>query len=209
MRMAKDGFFFVLPPLALTVVAWFLRLTPLAILLLFLAAALALFFRDPQRTPPPGEHLLVAPADGKVVRVDRLDQQPDLGGPAQRVSIFLSLFDVHVTRSPITADVARVDYKPGTFFRADKEEASLHNESNTLVLAAGPVPLVVKQIVGVAARRIKCFVRAGQRVERGQRIGLMYFGSRVEVLLPPGVRLRVAAGQRVKAGESVIGEVPQ
>ena len=207
MRIAKDGFFFVLPALALAVVAWFLRLTPLAILLLLLAAALALFFRDPRRTPPPGEHLLVAPADGKVVRVDHLDQQPDLGGAAQRVSVFLSLTDVHVTRSPLAADVARVDYKPGTFFRADKDEASLHNESSTLVLAGGLVPLVVKQIVGVAARRIKCFVKAGERVSRGQRIGLMYFGSRVEVLLPPGVSLRVTAGQRVKAGESVIGEV--
>jgi phosphatidylserine decarboxylase len=207
MRIAKDGLVFILPALALAVVARILGSTPLAILLLLGAAALALFFRDPRRTPPPGEHLLVAPADGKVVRVDRLDRQPDLGGAAQRVSVFLSLTDVHVTRSPIAADVARVDYKPGTFFRADKDEASLHNESSTLVLAGGLAPLVVKQIVGVAARRIKCFVKAGERVSRGQRIGLMYFGSRVEVLLPPGVRLRVAAGQRVKAGESVIGEV--
>jgi phosphatidylserine decarboxylase len=207
MRIAKDGLVFILPALALAVVARILGSTPLAILLLLVAAALALFFRDPRRTPPPGEHLLVAPADGKVVRVDRLDRQPDLGGAAQRVSVFLSLTDVHVTRSPIAADVARVDYKPGTFFRADKDEASLHNESSTLVLAGGLAPLVVKQIVGVAARRIKCFVKAGERVSRGQRIGLMYFGSRVEVLLPPGVRLRVAAGQRVKAGESVIGEV--
>ena len=208
MRIAKDGLLFILPALALAVVAWFLSLAALGLLLLLLGLAFVFFFRDPQRTPPPGEHLLVAPADGRVVRVDRLDHHPDLGGAAQRVSVFLSLTDVHVTRSPIAADVARVDYKPGTFFRADKDEASLHNESNTLVLAGGPVPLVVKQIVGVAARRIKCFVKAGERVSRGQRIGLMYFGSRVEVLLPSGVGLRVTAGQRVKAGESVIGEVP-
>ncbi|MDH4198226.1 MAG: phosphatidylserine decarboxylase, partial [Candidatus Aminicenantes bacterium] len=188
---------------------WVLGAVPLALLFFLLALAFVFFFRDPRRTPPPGEHLLVAPADGRVVRTDRLDHQPELGGAAQRVSIFLSILDVHVTRSPMTADVARVDYRPGTFFRADKEEASLHNESNTLVLAGGPVPLVVKQIVGVAARRIKCFVKAGERVARGQRIGLMYFGSRVEVVLPPQVRLRVAAGQRVKAGESVIGEVPR
>ena len=209
MPIARDGLFFILPALALAVVAWFLGLAPLGLLFLLLALAFIFFFRDPRRTPPPGEHLLVAPADGRVVRTDRLDHQPELGGPAQRVSIFLSLYDVHVTRSPVAADVARVDYRPGTFFRADKDEASLHNESRTLVLAGGPVPLIVKQIVGVAARRIKCFVKAGERVARGQRIGLMYFGSRVEVVLPPEVLLRVAAGQRVKAGESVIGEVPR
>ena len=208
MPIARDGLLFILPALAGAVILWALGVVPLALLFLLLALAFVFFFRDPQRTPPPGEHLLVAPADGRVVRTDRLDHQPELGGPAQRVSIFLSLFDVHVTRSPAAADVARLDTKPGTFFRADKDEASLHNESSTLVLAGGPVPLIVKQIVGVAARRIKCFVKAGDRVARGQRIGLMYFGSRVEVILPSEVRLRVAAGQRVKAGESVIGEVP-
>jgi len=209
MPIARDGLLFILPALALAVILWVLGILPLALLFLLLALAFMFFFRDPQRTPPPGEHLLVAPADGRVVRIDGLDLHPDLGGPAQRVSIFLSLFDVHVTRSPITADVTRIDYRPGTFFRADKDEASLHNESNTLVLAGGAVPLVVKQIVGVAARRIKCFVQAGERVARGQRIGLMYFGSRVEVILPPEIQLRVTAGQHVKAGESVIGEVPR
>jgi len=209
MPIARDGLLFILPALALAVILWVLGILPLALLFLLLALAFMFFFRDPQRTPPPGEHLLVAPADGRVVRIDGLDLHPDLGGPAQRVSIFLSLFDVHVTRSPITADVTRLDYRPGTFFRADKDEASLHNESNTLVLAGGAVPLVIKQIVGVAARRIKCFVKAGERVARGQRIGLMYFGSRVEVILPPEIQLRVTAGQHVKAGESVIGEVPR
>ncbi len=209
MRIARDGWLFILPALALAAAFWALALIPPALLFLLLGLTLMFFFRDPRRTPPPGEHLLVAPADGRVVRTDRLDHHPDLAGPAQRVSIFLSLYDVHLTRSPIAADVARVDYRPGSFFRADKDEASLHNESNTLVLAGGPVPLVVKQIVGVAARRIKCFVKAGEHVARGQRVGLMYFGSRVEVVLPLEVGLRVTPGQRVKAGESVIAEVPQ
>ncbi len=207
MRIAKEGLVFLLPALAAGVAGIALGWIPLAVFGFLFAAAFAFFFRDPRRTPPPGEHLLVAPADGRVVRVDPLDHDPEIGGPAVRVAVFLSLTDVHLTRAPLAASVARADYHPGKFFPAYRDEASELNESNTLVFRGGAVPLVLKQIVGVAARRIKCFVRAGDAVRRGQRIGLMYFGSRVELTLPRNVLVRVAPGHRVRGGETVIAEV--
>lgn len=207
MRIAKEGLIFLLPALAAGLAGVLLGWIPLAVLGFLPAAAFAFFFRDPERTPPPGENLLVSPADGRVVRIDPLENDPEIGGPAVRVAVFLSLTDVHLTRSPLTASVAKADYHPGKFFPAYRDEASELNESNTLVLSGGPVPLVLKQIVGVAARRIKSFVRAGDAVRRGQRVGLMYFGSRVEITLPRDAVLRVAPGHRVRGGETVIAEV--
>lgn len=207
MRIAREGLPFLLPALAAGLAGALLGWIPLAIPGFLLAAAFAFFFRDPERTPPPGEHLLVSPADGRVVRVDPLDHDPGIGGPAVRVAVFLSLTDVHLTRAPLAAGVARADYHPGKFFPAYRDEASELNESCTLVFRDGAIPLVLKQIVGVAARRIKCFVRAGDAVRRGQRIGLMYFGSRVELTLPRDAVLRVAPGLKVRGGETVIAEV--
>ncbi len=207
MKIAKEGLLFILPAIVLAVLAALPGWWPATALFGLLAAAFVFFFRDPARRPPEGEDLVVAPADGKVVRIDELPSHPDLPGPVRRVCIFLSLYDVHLTRAPLSGDVRRVDYHPGKFFPAYRDEASELNESNGILLAGERTPLFVKQIVGVAARRIKCFVRPGDRVARGQKIGLMYFGSRVEVTFPPGVTIKAGVGQKVRAGESVIAEV--
>lgn len=207
MPIAKEGLKFILPSAALAAAFWALGWWPAALLFVVLAAAFSFFFRDPRRTPPAGEHLIVSPADGQVLGIEALPSHPELGGPANRISIFLSLLDVHLVRSPLAATVGKVDYNPGKFLPAYKPQASTANESNTLVLRGGKTALVMKQIVGVAARRIKCFVKEGQTVARGEKVGLMYFGSRVETTLPREVALKVSLNQKVKAGESVIGEV--
>ncbi len=207
MKIAREGFLFILPTLVLAALSAVTGWWPPAALFALLAAAFVFFFRDPARRPPEGERLVVSPADGKVVRIDTLPSHPDFPGPVTRVCIFLSLYDVHLTRAPLSGDVRRVDYHPGKFFPAYRDEASELNESNGILLAGEGTPVFVKQIVGVAARRIKCFVRAGERVARGQKIGLMYFGSRLEVTFPPGITIKAGVGQRVRAGESVIAEV--
>lgn len=207
MRIAKEGLRFILPSAVLFVLFVLFGWWPLAVFFFFLTTAFTFFFRDPDRVPPPGEHFLVSPADGEVLGIDALPSHPDLAGPVNKVTIFLSLTDVHLVRSPLTATVARADYHPGKFLPAYKPEAGTHNESNTLVLKGGRTDLVMKMIVGVAARRIKCFVKAGTAVARGQKVGLMFFGSRVELALPRDAVIKVGLHQKVKAGETVVAEV--
>ena len=207
MPIAKEGLTFIIPPAALAAAFWALHWWPATALFLVLAAAFLFFFRDPRRTPPDGEHLLVSPADGTVLGVDAVASHPELGTPGTKMTIFLSILDVHLVRSPIAATVGKVEYHPGKFLPAYKPEAGTANESNTLVLRSTKTALVMKQIVGVAARRIKCFVKEGQSVARGEKVGLMYFGSRVEITLPRDAVVKVGLNQKVKAGESVIAEV--
>jgi phosphatidylserine decarboxylase len=207
MRIAKEGLRFILPASGLALLFGFLGLAVLAVLFFLLACAFSFFFRDPERVPPPGEHLLVSPADGEVLGIEAVDPQPGLGAPATKVTVFLSLYDVHLVRAPLAATVASVDYRPGKFLPAYKPEAGEHNESSALVLKGGKTDVVMKMIVGVAARRIKCFVKAGDAVARGEKVGLMYFGSRVELTLARSVAIRVGLHDKVKAGQTVIGEV--
>jgi phosphatidylserine decarboxylase len=207
MKVASEGLRFILPSAGLAVLFAVLGIGVPAFLFFLLACAFTYFFRDPDRVPPPGEHLLVAPADGEVLGVEPAEPPPGLTGPATKLTIFLSLYDVHIVRAPLAATVASVDYQPGRFLPAYKPEAGDHNESETLVLKGGRIDAVMKLIVGVAARRIKCFVKAGDAVARGQRIGLMFFGSRVELVMPRGAAVKVGLHDKVKAGETVIGEV--
>jgi len=207
MRIAKEGLPFILASLIFTLAFLAQGWWPLFDIFLVLTLAFAYFFRDPRRVPPAGEHLLVSPADGKVLGIEQLPSHPDLAGPVNKITIFLSLFDVHLVRSPLAATVVRADYHPGKFLPAYKPEAGEHHESNTLLLKAGPTNLVMKMIVGVAARRIKCFVKTGQAVSRGEKVGLMYFGSRVELTLPRNMTIKAGLHDRVKAGQTVIAEV--
>jgi phosphatidylserine decarboxylase len=207
MRIAREGLKFILPSAALALGSWLVGWWPLAILFLLAAAAFAFFFRDPSRTPPDGENLILSPADGLVLGVEAHDSAPGIEGPVNRIAIFLSLLDVHFVRSPLAATVGEVEYKSGRFLPAYRPEAGEANESNTLVLRGPRAVVRLKMIVGVAARRIKCYVGEGQAVARGQKIGLMYFGSRVEISLPRDIPLKVGLRQKVKAGRSVIAEV--
>jgi len=193
-------------------VVWY---PPAAIIGAVLWAGGLLFFRDPARRVPDDASLILAPADGKVTAVERLDHDPIHGGPVWRFSIFLSILDVHINRAPYGARVADVVHKPGRFVNAMSAASAELNESTTLVLEpdnglAGP--LLVRPIAGLIARRIVCRARPGDRLERGQRFGMIKFGSRTDMTLPVDDRLQIEAqvGDKVRAGLSVMARmVPQ
>ncbi|MFQ5894262.1 MAG: phosphatidylserine decarboxylase [Nitrospinota bacterium] len=197
--VAREGWGYILGLLLVSGIFFALGWWPAAWGLVFLAGAVAFFFRDPERRveAPPGS--LLSPADGRVVAA-----APE--GEGSRVSIFLSLFDVHVNRSPLAGEVVAASYRPGRFLPAFRAEASRANEQNELLLRGEGLEVKVVQVAGVLARRVVCWVGPGDRVAAGERIGLIQFGSRVDVHLPPGVELRVRVGERVKGGLSVLGQ---
>jgi len=184
-------------------------------LLVGVAIWVATFFRDPIRTTPRGEKLIVAPADGLITMIVKVPPPPELrgadglaDGEYTRVSIFMSVFDVHINRSPITGRVRKIVYVPGKFVNADLDKASEDNERQYfLVDGANGLRIGFTQIAGLVARRILSFVKEGDQVEAGERVGLIRFGSRVDVFLPAGTAPRVLLGQRSIAGETILGEV--
>jgi phosphatidylserine decarboxylase len=170
----------------------------------------AYFFRDPERVTPVRDGIVVAPADGRVSRIVNAVPAQELGlgeRPLPRVSIFMSVFDCHVNRSPVTGKIERIVYRPGAFVNADLDKASEDNERNSFLIATDRGRIGVVQIAGLIARRIVCFVRQGASVGIGERIGLIRFGSRVDIYLPEGVRPLVAEGQTAIAGETVIADL--
>jgi phosphatidylserine decarboxylase len=170
----------------------------------------AYFFRDPERVTPVRDGIVVAPADGRVSRVVNAVPAQELGlgeRPLPRVSIFMSVFDCHVNRSPVTGKIERIVYRPGAFVNADLDKASEDNERNSFLIVTDRGRIGMVQIAGLIARRIVCFVRQGASVGVGERIGLIRFGSRVDVYLPEGVRPLVAEGQTAIAGETVIADL--
>ena len=171
----------------------------------------AYFFRDPPRVTPMRDGLIVAPADGRVSRITNASPPLELGlgeRPLPRISIFMSVFNCHVNRSPMTGRIERIAYHPGAFFNADLDKASEANERNGLVIAAASGTRIgVVQIAGLIARRIVSFVREGVAIGAGERFGLIRFGSRVDVYLPEGIRPLVAEGQTAIAGETVIADL--
>lgn len=184
--------------------------TPLGWLGVVATAWCALFFRDPVRVTPLGDSLVIAPADGRVSRVVNALPPPELGlsdRPLPRISIFMNVFNCHVNRSPVSGRVQRVAYIKGKFINADLDKASEDNERNCLLLDAGRVRIGVVQIAGLVARRIVPFVHEGQSVAAGDRIGMIRFGSRVDVYLPEGARALVAEGQSAVAGETVLADL--
>ncbi|MET0648904.1 MAG: phosphatidylserine decarboxylase family protein [Pyrinomonadaceae bacterium] len=208
--MVKDGYLWVLVPLAAGLAAGLLYLfwaalplLALAFVLLLIAAFMAYFFRDPQRAVPSESGLVISPADGKVTRVEKLSgDEPD--SPTV-VSIFLSPFDVHVNRAPIAGTVVDVTYTKGRFIAATSDNASLVNEQNALTIKGEKMTVVCKQIAGVLARRIVCWKRPGDSLELGERFGLIKFGSRTDLVLPGGVEVLVRVGERVSGGVTIIG----
>jgi phosphatidylserine decarboxylase len=168
------------------------------------------FFRDPPRVTPVREGLVVAPADGRVSQIITVAPPPELGlgdKAVPRVSIFMSVFDCHVNRSPVAGRVEKIVYQPGKFFNADLDKASADNERNSLVIATAGMRVAVVQIAGLVARRIVCFVREGQPVGAGERFGMIRFGSRLDIYLPEGTLPIVAVGQTAIAGETVLADL--
>ncbi|MGH8066585.1 MAG: phosphatidylserine decarboxylase family protein [Candidatus Entotheonellia bacterium] len=200
--IAREGWPFILPLLGLAVLGvaimpvggWFF---------LALTGFVAYFFRDPERSSPTEPGLLLAPADGKIVAVSPL--QNDLAQPSGTlVSIFLSVLDVHINRAPVSGTVVDVHYRPGKFLPAFRPDASALNEQNSVTLQAGGTRVIIKQIAGILARRIVCRVKAGDTLRSGERFGLIRFGSRVDILIPPEFAVCARPGQRVRGGESVL-----
>ena len=204
--MVRDGYIYGLSLLAVAaVLAWATGTWYWSIAPVLLAAFFLWFFRDPQRAIPKGEGLIVSPADGVVTETVRIDTQD---GPRQRISIFLNVFDVHVNRTPIAGQITAVRYQTGKFLNAMNQECAERNEQNIVTVRGDGIEIVFKQIAGLIARRIVFNYREGDKVERGQRVGLIKFGSRTDVILPAEADIRVKTGQRVKGGASIIAEMP-
>jgi phosphatidylserine decarboxylase len=180
----------------------------LAVFLIVILLFLFYFLRDPERQTPAGDGLFVAPADGRVVTVQQIEEPDFLQGPAIQVSIFMSVLDVHVNRAPMAGEVAFQAYRPGRFLPAYRREASTENESNLLGLVEGETRILIKQVAGILARRIVCWSSVGQRLARGQRFGLIKLGSRVDLFLPSDVKVLVALDEKVRAGETVLARAP-
>ena len=180
----------------------------LAFLLTVIALWVAYFFRDPERTGDRGERLIVAPADGKVVLIQEVDEPAFIGGRARRVSIFMNVFNVHVNRYPVAGTVRYVQYSPGKFLNAAVEKSSSENEQMSVGLETPHGRILVRQIAGLIARRIVTYSKVGEHVEQAQRMGLIRFGSRVDVFLPLDAPVRVKIGDITLAGTSIIAELP-
>jgi phosphatidylserine decarboxylase len=206
MKIDKAGFPFIAGALVPAVVLVGARRYAFAAGLAGLSAFFAYFFRDPERQVPAGEGLVVSPADGKVMIAGPTDGRWSPPGDWQQITIFLSPMDVHMNRAPVSGRITRVEYKPGKFLPAYKEEAG-QNELNEVWIDHHGEPVVVRQIVGVLARRIVCRVVEGQTLDRGERIGLMKFGSRMDVFLPKRAHLLVRVGQSVVGGETVLARL--
>jgi phosphatidylserine decarboxylase len=208
--MVRDGYIYALSLLAVAaLLVWFTHGWLWPIVPLVLAVFFLWFFRDPERAVPAGEGVVVAPGDGLVTEIASINTP---NGPRQRISIFLSVFDVHVNRSPIGGVVSHIQYQKGKFLNAMNPASAERNEQNTVtVRGQGPdegFEITFKQIAGLLARRIVFRCREGQTVERGQRVGLIKFGSRVDVVLPATASLQVKVGERVKGGASVLALMP-
>jgi phosphatidylserine decarboxylase len=203
--MVKEGYYFGVPPLVLGGVAFLLHWTVLASMLAGLAVFVFYFFRDPERVIPAEPGAVVSPADGRVMVVR---EEENGGRPGKRVSIFLAVWNVHVNRAPAAGTITKVDYRPGKFLGAMRERASFENEQNVITLSTDAGEMVFKQIAGWIARRVVCWKKAGDRVARGERIGLVRFGSRVDVWVPRDAEIVVAAGDTVRGGSSVLARWP-
>ena len=203
--IAKEGIIFIAPPAGLAILFFWLGLWPVGIAFVLLAAFMAFFFRDPKREAPSDASVIVSPADGRVTRVSALEEANE--NSPTLVSIFLSPLNVHINRSPIAGEVTNVTYLRGKFVPATDARASVINEQNVLTIKGETITVVCKQIAGILARRIVCWKRAGDRVTLGERIGLIKFSSRTDLILPPNVEVMVTVGARVRGGTTIIGRI--
>lgn len=214
-RIPPEARWIILLPLLLGITATvllslFTRSAALAagIFTIFFIAFSLYFFRDPTRAVPKGEKLIVSPADGEIIDVSRRTDEEYLEEECLRISIFMNLFNVHVNRIPVTGVIDYMRYHRGNFAAAFREKASQYNEMQSVGINTGEHRILTRQIAGILARRIRTCVHLGQQVETGGRLGLIAFGSRVDIFLPLTVKIMVERGQKIKGGESILGELP-
>ena len=202
--LAKDGFIFILPLLIITVLMFLISFYWATAIFGLGFLFVTWFFRDPERRIPNEPNVIVSPADGKITEIVT-ENEPINGKLCKRVTIFLSVFNVHVNRVPIEGTIEDIRYNPGKFLAAFNPKASMDNEQNLILINNGRTHIFVKQIAGLIARRIVCWPKKGDHYESGQRYGLIRFGSRVDILLPEDTKLSVACGDKVSGGKSIIG----
>ena len=202
--LAKDGFIFILPLLIITVLMFLISFYWTTAIFGLGFLFVTWFFRDPERRIPNEPNVIVSPADGKITEIVT-ENEPINGKLCKRVTIFLSVFNVHVNRVPIGGTIEDIRYNPGKFLAAFNPKASMDNEQNLILINNGRTHIFVKQIAGLIARRIVCWPKIGDHYESGQRYGLIRFGSRVDILLPENTKLSVACGDKVSGGKSIIG----
>ncbi|MGA8221722.1 MAG: phosphatidylserine decarboxylase [Candidatus Acidiferrales bacterium] len=202
--MVKIAYKYGVPPLVAGLVCLFFGLRWAGGILIFLGLFVFYFFRDPERAIPPDEDNILSPADGRVVEI--VDKELLDGREGHRISIFLSIWDVHIQRAPAAGRIADVVYRPGRFYAALRARASTENEQNIIYIHTPRGPLVFKQIAGAIARRVICWKQEGEMVALGDRVGMIRFGSRVDVWLPAETRVVARRGQQVKGGESILGK---
>ncbi|OGW10113.1 MAG: phosphatidylserine decarboxylase [Nitrospinae bacterium RIFCSPLOWO2_12_39_16] len=206
--IVSDGFRFIIPLLILSAIVIYFKFLILSIVLSILTIFIISFFRDPERKILEGKGIVVSPADGRVVKIQTVKDDTIYGGDAVCISIFLSIFNVHVNRAPYEGVIKKVVYNHGKFLAAFDDKASLLNEQNSILIESqNGEKVLVKQIAGLIARRIVCWVKEGDRVERGMRYGLIRFGSRVDIFLPPNTELNVKVGDKIKGGINIIGRL--
>ncbi len=216
MNFAREGIPFILIAMALAAAAyagalarrsWPLWL--LAFVLTLLVLWVAYFFRDPERAGARGDQLVISPADGRVIDIVEVDEPAFLQGRAIRISVFMNVFNVHVNRYPVSGKVAYVHYNPGKFLNAAADKASLENEQSSIGVQTARHRVLFRQIAGLIARRIVTYSREGDDAEQGERMGLIRFGSRVDVFVPVGSVVKVTLGERPQAGVTVLAELPK
>jgi phosphatidylserine decarboxylase len=202
--LAKEGLIFVLPSLLLSLLFLFFHLYILSLIFILLFLFFIYFFRNPKRIGQSIAAELIAPADGKVMGIEELSEEEFLKGRAQRVSTFMGLADVHVNRAPCDGVVGRISHKPGRYGLAFKKDVDRENERNYILLEKENEKLLVVQIAGFLARRICCWVREKDTVRKGDPLGIIAFGSRVDIYIPPGYEIMVQLGQKVKSGLTLL-----
>ncbi|HTE43949.1 MAG TPA: phosphatidylserine decarboxylase family protein [Gemmatimonadaceae bacterium] len=214
MNFAREGFGFIGGSALIAVAAYAVALNRrswplwlLAFALTLVALWVAYFFRDPERPGPRGEQVVISPADGKVVMITEVDEPTFMKTRAIRVSVFMNVFNVHVNRYPSNGVIGFVEHKPGQFLNAASEKSSIDNEQASVGIETGSARILVRQIAGLIARRIVTDGKQGDRVTQGDRMGLIRFGSRVDVFLPVGSAVRVKVGDTAEAGVTILGEL--
>jgi phosphatidylserine decarboxylase len=203
--IAGPGYQYLIPVVLITVLAYYKSIFLFTVFLVF-TMFVAFFFRNPARKPPGGNDLILAPADGRIIKIERVYEHNFIEGEAIKIRIFLSILDVHINRSPYHGTIPFQQHIPGRFLAAFKEEAPLQNERNLIGILTGHGKILVVQIAGKVARRIVTWIKTGDFVEPGMPIGMIKFGSCTELYLPPDVIINVKEGDRVRGGETVLGE---
>ncbi len=203
--IAAEGWPFIIPLAVITALLFALGWKNTGAVVLVLTLFVLFFFRDPERPVPAGDNLVVSPADGRVIVIKDIFEPTYLKQEVRQISIFLSVFNVHVNRAPVGGTVETVKYNPGKFHVASVDKASLDNEQTAMVIVNGKHRILVKQIAGLIARRIVCYARPGDGLKTGERYGLIRFGSRVDLFLPKDAEVKVKVGDRVKGARDIIG----